>query len=221
MAMKQIDYRDARPKMKPGDVIAFSGKGNFSGFIKVATFSEVSHVGVILQAAVVEEQTGGTFNRIIESTALRGFNGVNVSRFSERLAEHDGEVWWLPLRVDIRANEEQHKTFFEFLFRQAEERKQFDLPQAVKSALDVFDKLPFGLHGPGYNKEDFAKFFCSELVAAGLEAAKVVDTLNASEVTPIDLCRWNIYQDDYFILKGNPEKSISRYNSRDPADWNV
>ena len=95
------------------------------------------------------------------------------------------------------------------------------MPQALKSAVDALDELPFGLHGPGYNREDFSRFFCSELVAAGLEKAGTVGTVNASEVTPIDLCRWNIYATTYFQLKGQADKQISRYNTLDPSDWNL
>ena len=159
------------------------------------------------------------FNQIIESTSLNGFNGVNVSRFSDRLATYDGEIWWLPIRANLRQEPEAHKAFYDFLFLQARERKPYDMPQAVKSALDALDKLPFGMHGPGYNEEDFSRFFCSELVAAGLEKAGVVGSVNASEVTPIDLCRWNIYEDDYFLLKGDVSKEISRFNRLNPKDW--
>ena len=95
------------------------------------------------------------------------------------------------------------------------------MPQAIKSAVDALDSLPFGIHGPGFNKEDFSKFFCSELVCAGLEAADAVDTVNASEVTPIDLCRWNIYKNTYYQLKGDKNNKISRYNTASPSDWNV
>ena len=111
--------------------------------------------------------------------------------------------------------------FYEFLFNQAKERKPYDTPQAIQSALDVMDELPWGGHGPGYNREDFSKFFCSELVAAGLEVAGSVGKINASEVTPIDLCRWNIYESVYYQLKGKKKKKISHFNSRDPAHWNV
>ena len=107
------------------------------------------------------------------------------------------------------------------MFNQVRERKAYDMPQAIKSALDTLDMLPFGLHGPGYNSEDFSKFFCSELVAAGLEEAGAVGTVNASEVTPIDLCRWKIYQGEYYQLKGDPGKKISRFNTAAPSDWNV
>ncbi len=220
MPVKQISYDDARPMMQPGDVIAFGGKGHFSELIKFATFSDVSHVGVILQSQIVDDNADRFFNQIIESTDLNGFNGVNVSRFSDRLSTYDGELWWLPLRKKVRAKMD-NREFYNFLFNQARQRKPYDTPQAIKSALDALDDLPFGLHGPGYNKEDFSKFFCSELVSAGLEAAGAVNAVNASEVTPIDLCRWKIYKGTYYQLKGDKNKKISRHNTASPADWNV
>lgn len=221
MTVVQIAYDAARAMMRPGDVIAFGGKGNFSEIIKFATFSDVSHVGVILQTKVTEDVTDRYFNQIIESTSLNGFNGVNVSRFSDRMNSYEGELWWLPLSDEIRKDKFNQNKFYDFLFNQAKERKAYDMPQAIKSSLDALDNLPFGMHGPGYNKEDFSKFFCSELVAEGLEVAGAVGSVNASEVTPIDLCRWSIYQNTYFQLKGDPNKKISRFNTASPSDWNV
>jgi hypothetical protein len=219
MSVKQIAYAEARKLMQPGDVIAFGGKGHFSEIIKFATFSSVSHVGVILQTKIPEDNR--FFNQIIESTSLNGFNGVNVSRFSDRLNTYEGELWWLPIRKKIREKSFDNKKFFDFLFNQAKERKPYDMPQAIKSAVDTLDSLPFGVHGPGYNKEDFSKFFCSELVSAGLEVAGAVGSVNSSEVTPIDLCRWNIYESSYYQLKGESSKRISRFNTASPADWSV
>lgn len=219
MSVNQISYNEARSLMQPGDVIAFGGKGHFSEIIKFATFSSVSHVGVILQTKITEDDTNKFFNQIIESTSLNGFNGVNVSRFSDRLDTYEGELWWLPLSQSIRTTFNK-KLFYNFLFNQAKEKKPYDMPQAIKSAVDALDNLPFGMHGPAYNKEDFSKFFCSELVAAGLEVSGAVDSVNASEVTPIDLCRWNIYQNNYYQLKGESSKRISRYNTALPSHWN-
>jgi hypothetical protein len=221
MAMLQKKYSEVRSRMKPGDVIAFGGKGHFSEIIKFATCSGVSHLGVILQTRVVNDASGRFFNQIIESTSLNDFNGVVVSRFSDRLNSYDGEIWWLPLAESLRQEKFDAAAFYNFLFNQAEDRKGYDLLQAVKSAVDVLDELPFGMHGPGYNREDFSRFFCSELVAAGLEKAGAVGEVNASEVTPIDLCRWRIYADDYCQLKGKEGKEISRYNTMDPKNWNV
>ena len=221
MSAKQITYDEARKLMKPGDVIAFGGKGHFSEIIKFATFSSVSHVGVILQTRIPEDSTNRFFNQIIESTSLNGFNGVNISRFSDRLNAYDGELWWLPIKKEIRYNSFDQKKFFDFLFNQAKDRKPYDMPQAIKSAVDALDNLPFGKHGPAYNKEDFSKFFCSELVSAGLEIAGATGSVNASEVTPIDLCRWAIYENSYYQLKGESSKRISRFNTASPEDWNV
>ena len=221
MSSKQITYEEARKLMQPGDVIAFGGKGHFSEIIKFATLSSVSHVGVILQTKIPEDNTGRFFNQIIESTSLNGFNGVNVSRFSDRLNTYEGELWWLPLKREIRDESFDKRKFFDFLFNQAKERKPYDMPQAIKSAVDALDKLPFGIHGPDYNQEDFSKFFCSELVSAGLEIAGAVSSVNASEVTPIDLCRWSIYESSYYQLKGESSKRISRFNTASPSDWNV
>ena len=132
-----------------------------------------------------------------------------------------GEIWWLPLNDGLRQGKFDSVRFYNFLFNQAQARKGYDVPQALKSAIDNLDELPFGLHGPGYHREDFSRFFCSELVVAGLEKAGTVGSVKASEVTPIDLCRWKIYATTYFQLKGEVDKPISRYNTLDPAAWNV
>lgn len=209
-------YKDARSQMKAGDVIAFSGKGNFSEIIKWATRASVSHVGVILQSnlLIAGESQPGMFNQIIESTSLNGFSGVSISRLSDRLDTYEGEIWWLPLKKPIW--EEMDKTkFYNFLIHQ--ERKEYDMPQAVKSALDALDNIPV-LGRATKNIEDFSRFFCSELVAAGLESAGAIDHVNASEVTPIDLCSFALFEPDYYQLKGN-RKEIRGYNALDPNGW--
>ena len=218
MSAKKITYKEARKLMQPGDVIAFGGKGHFSELIKFSTFSSVSHVGVILQTRAIDDDTDRFFNQIIESAAINDFSGVSVSRFSDRINLYDGELWWLPLRKEVRDNSFDGKKFFNFLFNQARLRKPYDLPQAITSAIDALDTLPFGINGPGYNREDFSKFFCSELVAAGLEIAGVVENVNSSEITPIELCRWSIYEDHYYQLKGESDKAISRFNSVSPSN---
>ncbi|WP_222937588.1 hypothetical protein [Spartinivicinus ruber] len=111
MSVQQILYEDARAKMQPGDVIAFGGKGHFSEIIKFATLSEVSHVGVIVQTKITDEETDKFFNQIIESTSLHGFNGVVISRFSDRLEHYNGELWWLPLKEELRESQFNQKKF--------------------------------------------------------------------------------------------------------------
>ena len=204
--MKRAKYEEVRHLMKPGDVIAFGGKGHFSEIVKFATFSQVSHVGVILQTKIVDDDSDRHFNQIIESTSLDGFNGVNVSRFSDRLSTYDGELWWLPLHNLVR-DTFNTKDFFNFLFNHAKNRTPYDTPQAIKSALDLLDKYSSLTR----NTEDFGKMFCSELVAAGLEIAGAIPPINASEVTPIELCRWSIY--DRCVQISGEDMEISRFNS--------
>ena len=89
MAIIQAKYKEIRFQMQPGDVIAFGGKGHFSEIIKFGTFSNVSHVGTILQTKITDDPTDRFFNQIIESTSLNGFNGVSISRFSDRFYSYD------------------------------------------------------------------------------------------------------------------------------------
>ena len=220
--MERSSYTDIRDSMRPGDVIAFGGKGDFSNLIKMFTRGPVSHVGVVLQTQVKGDDGGRYFNQVIESTTLvrspdeqgkavmgepkpKAFKGVQIHRLSRRLANYNGDVWWLPRNTDLDFD---GHAFYDFLFKQ--DGKPYDMGQAIGSAL-------FMLH----NIENFSEFFCSELVAAGYEAAGTVGRINASEVTPIELCRWNVFSDYYYQLKGET-KEIRGYNSKkvamEPAD---
>ena len=49
MPMIPVTYDEVRNKMRPGDVIAFGGKGHFSEIIKWATRAPVSSVGTMVR----------------------------------------------------------------------------------------------------------------------------------------------------------------------------
>ena len=51
--------------------------------------------------------------------------------------------------------------------------------------------------GISYNQEGFSNWFCLELITEGLETAGVISGVNASEVTPVDICRFNILNKHY------------------------
>jgi len=217
MTWARMSYNEARKQMQAGDVIAFSGKSQFSEIIKWATRAAVSHVGVILQSKVlIEDNTQeGFLNQIIESTTLNGFSGVTINRLSDRVKAYSGELWWLPLSEQIRSKMNV-KAFYDFLLCQ--QGKPYDMPQAVKSAIDTLDCVPIAEKAT-HNDEDFSRFFCSELVAAGLEISGALAPLNASEVTPVDLCMFNIYQSTYYQISGDDNKAIRGYNSLAPDGW--
>lgn len=215
-----VDYKDIRDEMQPGDIIAFSGKGNFSEIIKWVTRSEVSHVGIVFESKVLmhNEAQEGKIVDIFESTTLyenpeTGMNvrGVQKNRMSVRLEYYDGDMWWLPLSEKVRDRLDT-KRLINFLLHH--DKKEYDLPQAVKSALDGLDAAPI-VGKVTRNREDFASFFCSELATAALEHGGAISDINSSEVTPIDLCRFDLFRRDYFQLKGHV-KEISGFNTLSP-----
>lgn len=223
MAWTKADYDSVQQEMQPGDVIAFGGIGGFAGVIKWATLGTVNHVAVVLSS---DSPAGSTSQegpsqplahavQIIESTsALDEFPGVNTRDLEERIEGHIGEVWWLPLSEETRQKLDPAK-FHAFLHQQL--GKGYDSVQAIKSATDDFEDAPlFGRFT--HSQEDFMRFFCSELVAAGLEAGGAIESVNCSEVTPMDLCKFSIFQETYYQLKGN-RKLIEGYNRLDPEGW--
>lgn len=218
MGVQFVKYEEVRNKIRAGDIIAFSGKGDFSAIIKWATRSDISHVGIILQSKLLidEQPQSGYFNQVIESTLIKGVSGVTISRLSDHLINNDEEIWWLPLSDEIR-NKMNLIAFYDFLLHQ--EYKEYDLSQAIKAGLDLFDKIPY-LNKITGNAEDFSRFFCSELAVAGLEASGAITPINASEVTPIDLCMFAIYQDNYYQIQGL-SKEISGFNTIPISVWGV
>jgi hypothetical protein len=217
--MKSSSYSEVRSQMKPGDVIAFAGKDNFSDVIKWATRSNVSHVGVVFETKVMfeDEAQPGVIVDVMESTTLyvdpvtgKRTSGVQRSRLSDRIKYHNGQIWWLPLSDRSRQNLDLKK-FADFMLHH--DKREYDLPQAILAGVDTLDKL-----GVTKNTEDFAKFFCSELVAAALEASGVIGKINASEVTPIDLCCFSLFEDDYYLLTGETLE-INGFNTRSPENF--
>lgn len=225
MGQKMECYTQVRDQMKPGDVIAFSGKGNFSDIIKWATRSAVSHVGVIAEVQLRLEGAPlpaglDRIVQVLESTTLthrdgQTIAGVQSNRLSTHIEYYDGNIWWLPLSEEIRKKLDLTK-FTSFLFNQV--GKAYDMPQAIASALDLGDQFtPEGVLT--HNREDCSRFFCSELVAKALEIGGAIDHLNASEVTPVDLCNFKIYAENYVQLKGPKPAIIKGYNSLSPSGW--
>jgi hypothetical protein len=208
--MERASYLNIRSQMLPGDVIAFGGQEDFSTLIKLVTRSNVTHIGGLMQARTLKDTVPGRyFNLITESTQMDGIDGVEIHRLSDRLASYKGNVWWLPLG-DAARDRLNEQRYFEFLF--AQEGKPYDMRQAIMSGVDALDRIPL-LKGLTLNREDFARFFCSELIAAALEAGGVLPDINASEMTPGELCRLAIYSGAYFQIAGKERTEIRGYNT--------
>ncbi len=213
---QQRSYPQIRDKMQPGDIIAFGGNSLFSKWAKLTTRSAVTHVAVVIKTQVINETNGRYFNQAIEATSYNGKCGVMLTRLSERAATYNGDMWWLPLNSQARSNLENNKTaFFDFLFQQ--NHKPYDICQLFGSAVDATDDIPF-LKEMSLNSEDFSSWFCSELVAEAMERGKIIGSVNASEITPIDICRFDVFQEQYVQFKGE-SKTITGYNSLPFESW--
>jgi hypothetical protein len=183
-------YSEVRDKVQPGDLIAFGGMGWVSRLIKWRTNSKVSHVGVVSRI--------GAHGRVMvmESTSLDGKKGVQLNRLSSRVDQYKGHVWWFPLNDEAREKLDLMQ-FWKFLW--AQDGKKYDYLQAPMSAT-LF-----------WAREDFGRLFCSELVAGAYEAGGILPNINASEVTPEDLCRMRMYQKRHYHIKaydGEYERAI-------------
>ena len=206
--MKQVNMNQGPHKILAGDIIAFGGENNVSSMIKVATDSVVSHVAV-----VVETPEGYGFSE--EDTVFMEANftkkKVRFSTLREKFEAFSGNIWHLPLKTSLHANTTKNDNLHAFLAEQL--HKPYDTIQALNSAADYLDSFPFSQNGMTYNEEDFEKVFCSELVAGALEAGNIIGSINASEITPIDICKWDIFKPEYFQLQGENAISIIGYNS--------
>jgi len=213
MALQKQEYLSVRNEMQVGDIIAFAGDDFISGTIKLFTFSAVSHVAVVSRRTFYNDEYR---IEIIESGYHKGQNGdfigVKTELLSTRIDEYGasgGQVWWLPLSVNNRQRlsiDNNESKFLQFLYEQ--NGKPYDLNDAIKAGIDILDKA-----GITKAKENFNKLFCSELAAASLKQVAILPkTLNSSEVTPIDLCMFNLYENNYVQLVGK-QKEIKGYNS--------
>lgn len=191
-------YPQLWTQMRPGDVIAF-GSGGFrinpiGRSVEIGSCSNVAHV------AVVERVLGDGDVTLIESTAI-GRPGVKRSFLSERLLQHRGDVWWLPLCDAVRGSFqiERFRTFLD-----DQHGKSYDLAQAIAAGIDWLDRAQ-RFAWITRTTENLDRLFCSELIAAAFVYSGVIPPINASEVTPIDLCRFAIYAQQCFPLKANDE----------------
>ncbi|MEE9356609.1 MAG: hypothetical protein V3U75_13550 [Methylococcaceae bacterium] len=181
-------YNEIRNKIKFGDVISFSGKGDVSNIIKWKTNSDISHVGMVLESEFV-----GGEKRIVlvESTSLVNLpdirtkeliKGVQMQHLSQRLDSYDGQAYYHELERDLSSD--QKTKMYDWLLGKHASRTPYDSVQALGSAIDLFDG--WGLE----NKPDFSSLFCSEMVAKAFKIAGLIDC-NPSEQTPADVVKYD------------------------------
>ncbi|NMH59348.1 hypothetical protein [Alteromonas ponticola] len=212
----QQSYKQIKDQIQPGDIIAFGGNAILSNWVKLTTQSQVTHVAMVLNQANDGDDTGCTCSYVIEAMLSLETVGVAINKLCKRISEYNGDIWWLPLSKEARhsftANQQR---FIDYM--QLQQNKPYDLFQLFGATVDCFDRHPW-LSRLTYNEEDTRRWFCSELVAKGLQMAGVIEGVNGSEVTPIDICRFTIYQPTYSQIKGE-SNIITGFNQSIPTHW--
>jgi len=188
--MKKIcsDVSDVIPLLLPGDLMfSRSAENSIVGdAIRLGTGSEITHVGIV--SGIVPEPT------IIEAHGP----GVTERRLLDVVADYDGCVCFARLHSTVRENIPEDKLIAAMAFLRAQLGKKYDLDQCVRSGLvKIFGDKVF------HNTEDYAEFFCSELVAAFYKTMGLGQIDDASEMTPIDVCRLPIFETTYYQVKGD------------------
>lgn len=207
MQYQTASYQVIRSAMRPGDIIAFSGRTKFSRLIKLATNSNVTHVAIVCLSQV--EYHGSVTVEIMESVKEeichktgQAITGVTRNRMSTRLAHYHGKIWWLPLSQQTRAKL-NFSAAINFLM--SVHGRPYDMPQAIQSALNTLDRFKIIT----YAAEDYSALFCSELAAGALKHGGILDAgFNPSETTPVDLVRLPVYDKYYYQLKGDTASII-------------
>ena len=215
--LSQQSYQEVRHLIAPGDIIAFGGTSLFSRWTKLTTRSEVTHTAMVIDVPSDNRSTSAANDlTMIEATSIKGRKGVMHNYVGERIKRYKGDVWWLPLHENAKHQlHRQWHPFHDFLAEQL--GKSYDIWQLFGAAIDVFDDHRW-FNWLTYNRKKCNRWFCSELIAEGLNQAGIVSKINPSETTPKDICQFTIYQPQYVQLKGKP-RSIKGFNSLNPFGW--
>jgi len=176
-----MKYADARDDIKSFDIFLFSGKGRISEWIKWATGSDWSHVGLSLClhqydcVVLFESTTLSNLPDLISGTATKGVQLVNLSL---RLNDYDGDIGWRPVSGPRRRKMKSAAMDFVREFHGTPyERSQIEL---IKSAFDFGGRLT-------ENQEDASSIFCSELAAMLFRHVGIMpEGMAANEFTPAD-----------------------------------
>ena len=209
MPPESICKPPSKPTWQTGDILAFSGRGQISLTIRLATCSAISHVGCVAEipAWQLKDLAGcrvididpdrlsrwHTQPLLFESTTLAGapcaitrkqIEGVQAHRPEERIAGYDGRVWRYSLTPEWRATFQQvdgpRRLAGHLLARIG---TQYDGRGAILSGTRVVK------HWWAWSRADRSSLFCSEYLSGVLQHVGLFPISNASKITPGGLIR--------------------------------
>jgi len=219
-----INYFTKQTKYLAGDVLLFAGKSNLSKVIAFATNSPFSHAGILWDENIVFEAEIAT--------------GVTATSALERVFNYEGEVWHLPLRratyslfqkqkFQAYLNSQKNRGGYDFqtlarLIIQKLKEKGIVVPAELEQIQSISQETFALFLSKAWvsqnslsllSNQEISLFTCSSLVAQALIEGGILPTsIRASDVTPMDLCNFFIYEKNYNKLKSKNSLPVT-YNT--------
>lgn len=200
---KKLEYDDVN--FETGDILLFSGKGGMSGLVKCATFSQWSHVGIVLKLQNSEKyqfKKGSednlylfhSYNREFELDVLSGEfkSGVQLNVLKDALIKYrkDGGTTFVrhapSSMLDQFRKTVNGREFMEWMIYNSPKDYEQSYYSLASSQIDCFCLPCF------QNRGDDSSYFCSELVRdvlsrLGTKKLRLQLGEYPDEFTPVDL----------------------------------
>eukprot|EP00761_Pharyngomonas_kirbyi_P012017 gb/GECH01012044.1/.p1 GENE.gb/GECH01012044.1/~~gb/GECH01012044.1/.p1 ORF type:complete len:355 (+),score=83.10 gb/GECH01012044.1/:1-1065(+) len=179
-----------------GDMVTFAGTTIFSDIVRQVTHSPLSHCALVFG---FDEHSGEPL--ICEANGKHWIvRTVPLSVVFRDRADNPMHI----LHLSQKQRDKFRKDDF-LAWCKKQEGKKWDLWGTASAAWQPFR-----------GEEDLSTLFCSELVAAAYREAGLIEHINATSATPIDCCRWKLWEPYYYQLKGEKDLHLSGYNSINP-----
>ena len=172
-----MKYSKIRDQLKTGDVLLFSGRGFISWWIRVRTWSKISHNGMVYRVGANSQDV-----MVYESTRLTGKDGVQISLLSVRGKNYKGRIFVRQLHT--RRDNQFYKTIHAL-------RKEVAGRKYERNVLELIGSVAFWK-----NKVCLVYIFCSELVALAFKRWGLFKSdTPENERTPADFTQKNLTVD--------------------------
>jgi hypothetical protein len=187
------DYQSIRRLIKPGDVIAFSGKDIPSGMVKLATQSKYVHVAIVVwrdvkNILIAESHVDVSLPSV--GTGKKAL-GVQLQWLDDRITQQKSPTWWAALKTPL--DESGLAKLRQWVQEIENQKVPYDFLQAIGVGLESL-----GLKG--LNHQDDRAYFCSELVTCALQLAGAIDTsLNPAQQTPAHVMAFPCFEPEILI----------------------
>jgi hypothetical protein len=187
------DYQSIRSQIKPGDVIAFSGKDLPSGVVKLATQSKYVHVAIVIWRDVKNILIAESHVDVSLPSVGNGKKalGVQLQWLDDRITQQKSPIWWAALKTPL------DEAGLAKLRQWSQEIEHQNIPYDFRQAIGV------GLESLGlkrFNQQDDRAYFCSELVTCALQLAGAIDhELNPARQTPAHVMAFSCFEPEVLI----------------------